>query len=318
MWGNGFSYKYELKEGRRGALCFLLLIVCYLPMFSQLVVRGIVAEKDTKTPLAGALVKLKGTVSFTQTGADGAFSIQVNKEGDTLVVQSVGFKTREIVVRGNEPLEIILSYYCHIDYFDNQRISIGLQSGIKHTPLGGYLGISLPYFHKAGTAWTRVEYQSGQDAYFIRLEAGYDHMVSECDFRFDLKAGYTKVSKGTTVGAILYTAEGTAHFYRLVPGVRYFNLHVGAGLMYFNERNPSRWRPYIGPSIGLGTEIFQRNKIRINGQVVMIRHHPEVQLQAERPIYYRLRIFMRYYQLNSFKEITAGAGWSFYYRTKSK
>ena len=319
MYQSKLNIHFAASHGRCIFLSLFMMMGFFsTPLSGQIMVRGIVIEKEGKRPVPDASVKVKGTVTGTKTAADGSFSIQVNKEGDILIVQSPAHYTRAVAVKGKEPLLITLKNYCNIDYFDNQRISFGIQSGIKHTPLGGYLGISLPYLHTAGTAWTRAEYQSGQEAYFLRLEAGYDHMVSECDFRFDLKAGYTKVSNGNFLGAIIYTAGGMAHFYRVVSGVRYFNLYAGAGLMYFNERNPSRWRKYIGPSIGFGTEIFQRNKVRLNGQVLMIRHHPEVQLQAEWPIYYRLRIFMRYYQLNSFKEITAGAGWSFYYRTKSK
>lgn len=312
-------YHYIFNAKHRVALSILFLFsLLSKTMYCQDMVRGVVTEKGTNVPVAGAIVTIKGTVSVAQTGADGSFSIQAGKAGDTLIIQSVGYYIREIVVRGTAPLLITLKLFCNIDYFDNQLISFGIQSGVKNTPAGGYLGVSLPYFRTVGTAWTRAEYQSGKATYFLRLEAGYDHMISECDFRFDLKAGYTKVSKGTSVGAIIYTAGGTAHLYRTVPGIRYFTIYAGAGLLYFNERNQSRWRKYMGPSIGLGTEIFERNKIKLNGQLLMIRHHPEVQLQAERPIYYRLRVFMRYYQLNSFKEITAGAGWSFYYRIKSK
>jgi hypothetical protein len=228
----------------------------------------------------------------------------------------VGYITQLLVIKGTGPFTITLKLSCNIDYFDNQRINIGIQSGLKNSPIGGYLGISLPYFMTAGTLWTRAEYQSGRDAFFFRMEAGCDHIVSECDFRLDIKTGYTKLSEGTTVGAILYTAGGTAHLYRLIPALRYFNIYAGAGQMQFSGQNPSSWKKYIGPSFGLGTEVFNKNPFLINGQALFIRHHPEYQVLVQKRVW-KLRFFGRYYQLNAFKEITIGAGWSIHYRLKA-
>lgn len=312
----GLTYYIFCKGGSR--ITFFIWSIFSLfqvPLSGQQMIHGKVTEKNSTMPIAGATVILKGVASRTMTGADGSFSIMVNKEGDTLIFQSVGYITREYVINGTGPLVLALKLSCNIDYFDNQRISIGLQSGLRHTALGGYITVTLPYFLTKGTAWAGVQYQSGAHASVVRLEAGYDHIISECDFRMDLIGGYTKVNLPDKVNAgITYTGT-QMHFSRLFPFARYLRLYAGAGQMQFYERTASKWRKYVGPSIGFGTSFFRKNSVEINGQVLLIKHHPEFQVQAEW-LYRRMRFFSSYYQLNSFKELTVGAGWYFYYRAK--
>lgn len=289
----------------------------FTPLSAQQTVHGKVTEKDHTVPLAGVRVSIKGTETSTVTAMDGTFSIQVSGNGEVLIFQSVGFITREYQLKGASPIQIVLKPSCNIDYFDDRLISLGLQAGILNTPLGGSLRISLPYMHVPGIFWSGIQYQKGPDAYMTRLETGYDHMVSECYFRLDLKAGYTKVSYKNDVNAIISTVGGTAHFSRLLPGIRYFSVHAGAGHLSFYERNASRWRPYLGPSFGLGTALFRKIQLYVSTQVLLARHHPEFQLRLNKSLR-QFSFFSNYYQLNGLKEITVGAGWSFYYRGKNK
>lgn len=286
------------------------------PISAQLTIQGKVTEKERTVPMAGVRVSIKGTETSTVTAIDGTFSIQVAGNGEVLIFQSVGFITREYQLKGTGPIQIVLKPSCNIDYFDDRLISLGLQSGVLHSPLGGSLRISLPYLHVPGTFWIGIQYQKGSDAYMTRLEAGYDHMISACDFRLDIKAGYTKVSYTNEVNAIISTVGVTAHFHRLQPGIRYFSVHAGAGHLSFYERNASRWRPYLGPLFGLGTALFRKNQLYVSTQFLMIRHHPEFQLRLNKSLR-QFSFFSTYYQLNDFREITVGAGWSFYYRKKS-
>ena len=70
------------------------------PLSGQIMVRGIVIEKEGKRPVPDASVKVKGTVTGTKTAADGSFSIQVNKEGDILIVQSPAHYTGRLRLKG--------------------------------------------------------------------------------------------------------------------------------------------------------------------------------------------------------------------------
>lgn len=51
-------------------------------------------------PLAGATISVKGTSRSTSAGTDGQFSIEA-KNGDVLVINSIGYKTQEVTVTGS-------------------------------------------------------------------------------------------------------------------------------------------------------------------------------------------------------------------------
>ncbi|ULT22343.1 carboxypeptidase-like regulatory domain-containing protein [Sphingobacterium sp. E70] len=55
--------------------------------------------QSTEGPLAGATISVKGTSRSISAGADGSFSIEA-KNGDILVINSIGYKTKEVTVAG--------------------------------------------------------------------------------------------------------------------------------------------------------------------------------------------------------------------------
>ncbi len=70
-------------------------------------VTGLVSEQDG-SPVSGAAVQLKGSVSvYSMTDAQGAYSISVPANG-TLVVSCLGYKTAEVAVGGRSMVNIIL------------------------------------------------------------------------------------------------------------------------------------------------------------------------------------------------------------------
>jgi len=60
-------------------------------------------------PLPGVDLKVKGTNIGTTTDFDGKFSISVTAETATLVVSYLGYETKEVAVRKNQPVTITLS-----------------------------------------------------------------------------------------------------------------------------------------------------------------------------------------------------------------
>ena len=69
-------------------------------------VTGTVVD-DTGGPVPGAAVMLKGSTSGVMTDLDGAFSINV-KDSDVLVVSFLGFQDKEVPVKGQNVLSIVL------------------------------------------------------------------------------------------------------------------------------------------------------------------------------------------------------------------
>ncbi len=73
-------------------------------------VAGLVLAEDTRTPLPMATVMLKGTTIGAKTDQDGRFRLKITGDGKILVVQYIGYVSREIPVKsdvGN--YEILLS-----------------------------------------------------------------------------------------------------------------------------------------------------------------------------------------------------------------
>jgi hypothetical protein len=69
------------------------------------IVTGKVIDEDTKEPLPGATVILKGTGKTEVTGLDGTFKIDVSSSADpVLAISYVGYVTREIQVSSNSRL----------------------------------------------------------------------------------------------------------------------------------------------------------------------------------------------------------------------
>lgn len=76
---------------------FLLLftLVCF-SAFAQTTITGTVTDKDTKLPLAGVNVAVKGTIMGAVTDSKGAFSLKTTATATTLRVSLIGYKTQEI------------------------------------------------------------------------------------------------------------------------------------------------------------------------------------------------------------------------------
>jgi len=88
-----------MKEKR--LLIFLALIVTMSSAIAQRTVTGTVTD-DTKSPLPGAAVVVKGTTIGSVTDINGAFSISgVPDTGEILIVSFMGMKTKEVPITGD-------------------------------------------------------------------------------------------------------------------------------------------------------------------------------------------------------------------------
>jgi TonB-dependent starch-binding outer membrane protein SusC len=70
-------------------------------------ISGKVTSADENMEIPGANVLIKGTQQGTITDLDGNYSIQVNK-GETLIYTSVGYKDKEVVIKDQTTIDIVL------------------------------------------------------------------------------------------------------------------------------------------------------------------------------------------------------------------
>lgn len=93
-----------MKKNMQNVCKFLMqtvvLLLLSVAAMSQNVVSGKVTDAKDGVPVPGATVTVKGTLTSTQTAADGTFRINA-PAASTLVFTSVGFGSKEIAVTGN-------------------------------------------------------------------------------------------------------------------------------------------------------------------------------------------------------------------------
>ena len=71
--------------------------------FAQTKISGKVMDADSKEPLIGVSIGVKGAVTGTISDSKGNFSLSTNKSGAlTIVVSMVGYERQEIPVKGNK------------------------------------------------------------------------------------------------------------------------------------------------------------------------------------------------------------------------
>lgn len=151
----------------------LLLSLCVM---AQQNIRGSI-KSPTGEPVQGATITIKGTQKSVVTDANGEFSIAVS-QGSTLVISSVGFKTKEVQVSGgsiNEVLEIAEATL-------NDVIVIGYQS-VRKKDLTGAVGIINPAQANRIVASTLAESIQGQAAGVTVRNSGTPGGAAKIDIR---------------------------------------------------------------------------------------------------------------------------------------
>ncbi|MCW3090655.1 MAG: TonB-dependent receptor [Ferruginibacter sp.] len=126
-----------MKQKRR--LCkFIVNIAIALlvgtNVFAQQPIRGIL-KSPSGEPLSGATITIKGTQKTVSADANGSFSIDA-PQGSTLVISSIGYKTRELTATGSEINETLETSPGSL----NEVVVIGYQT-VRKKDLTGAAGI---------------------------------------------------------------------------------------------------------------------------------------------------------------------------------
>ena len=81
---------------------FAFLLACLNGMAQNKMLKGTITSTKDDTPVSGATVAIKGTSTSVAASSDGSFSIPVNSSRVTLVISSIGFTKKELVVDANQ------------------------------------------------------------------------------------------------------------------------------------------------------------------------------------------------------------------------
>lgn len=75
--------------------------------YNSALVKGAIYESSTKEPVPEAIIQIKGGKKYAVADLDGKFSIQA-KEGDVLLISSMGMKSQEVQVAKSTQMTIVL------------------------------------------------------------------------------------------------------------------------------------------------------------------------------------------------------------------
>ena len=287
----------------------LIILLNTLKIFAQKEIVGRVISKHTGDPLSGVSILEKGTKNSTSTKLDGTFLLKATNSGLILIVSSIGFYPKEIKLKGSDTIKVKLKEACNIDWFDNNKIGVYANSGIINTPIGGEIELFSPYFFIGTIIKTTFSYQTDFDKNkFSNAEISIPHLIANCNFNADIRAYYHNVA---------FNDELSSKTFSIQTDLNFQNLKLITGFSNANFTNP-RKQKYIsstGPLLGAGTWFGRRSRFFVQGKISYYKSLLEYQTEINKS-FWKLNAFIKFYKIDTFKELTVGVGKNFYYRIK--
>lgn len=286
----------------------LLGLTITLTAWCQATVTGIVISSDHKTPIPGASIVEKGTTNWTVTQGDGRYSINVDEENSILQFSFIGHITHEEPVNYRDSINVTLKIDCIRDWFDVQKIGLYLNSGVINNPVGGKFEIAFPAYFGRGTLSGSIGYQTDFDKNkFVNGDLKLKHFIFGCDFDMDAGWYYRTFEFGDF--------NSTANSLEINFNFNKFGLIAGLSHL---EYNPTiERRTFNGPVIGARTWISRPLTIVISGKASIYGDKHEYFGEVLRDSRF-IDLFIRYYKLDTFSEVSLGIGTTFEYRIRKQ
>ncbi|RAI87915.1 carboxypeptidase-like regulatory domain-containing protein [Algoriphagus yeomjeoni] len=290
------------------SLIFFLLTtsICH----AQIEVKGTVISEEDGLGLPGVAVVELGTENGTLTDLEGNFQITVSNLNTTLEISFVGFIPKQVDLNGDNSVSIRLKLDCNKDFFDSQTISVYALSGILNNPIGGQLDFAFPTFSR-GTFIAGFSYQSDfEDKNFINGKLEYKHFIFNCDLDFDLNWYHRRVN--------FTDFRSSTNSFETNFNYGNFRLTAGYSNLNFDDRVLDDNSNFSAPVVGFGTWINTVPvRTLLTGKVALYRNRTEIVGEVTFFTKY-VELFVNYYQLDSFSELTIGIGKEFGYWLKSQ
>lgn len=287
---------------------YLIFIFCLIPFlsWSQFKVTGAVISKSDDELIPGATVIEKGTKNGTTTDLNGQFSIEVSDPNAILIFSFVGMVTTEYSLKGKDNIKVETKWDCNKDFFDSNRIRIYAQSGLINNPIGGQIDIASPYIFLGGVLKASFSYQTNsKENIFQKGSLEFKHPISNCEFDIDFRASYRDFKFDNKLDNKTYSFETDFNLSRI-------SFIAGYSHLEFNSINTSRKYNSSGVLIGFGTSFGRPLYPELVGKISIYKDNIEYQGKIQGS-YKRFLIFLKYYKLSSFNEISLGIGYNLFY-----
>ncbi|MDF2157652.1 carboxypeptidase-like regulatory domain-containing protein [Algoriphagus sp. CAU 1675] len=277
---------------------------------AQVEVKGTIISNEDGLGIPSAKILELGTKNETLSDLEGNFHLTVSNPNATLEISFIGFITKKIELKGQNSISVTLKPDCNIDFFDSQSISIYSLVGINYNPIGGQIDFAFPNFSK-GTLIPGIAFQSNlKGNHFLNGKLEYKHFIFNCDFDLDLNWYHRRVNFND-FNSVTNSFETSFNYgnFRLTAG--YSNLN-------FSNLVSDATQNFSAPVVGVGTWINTKPvRTLISGKVALYGTRKEVITQATFYTKY-FELFVNYYDLDSFSQLTIGIGKTFGYLNKSQ
>lgn len=293
----------------RLAIIFILLTL-NLKTLSQFQVFGKVLSKRDLGPIPGASVIEKGTNNGTATKLDGSFALLISKTNAILIISAIGYQEREIILNGQDTIEVKLKESCNIDWFDSRHLGVSLESGILHNPFGTEIDVSSPLLlHNGGIINARYSYQTNfKENKFSNAEISLLHLAVTCDFAADIRTNYYKIAFDNRIASKTYSVQSDLNF-------RKIKCIAGLSKIDFSNVEKQKNISSVGPLVGAGIWLGGRARIFVDAKVSIYKNLAEYQFDIDKS-FKRINTYIRFYKIDNFCELSIGAGKTITYRLK--
>jgi len=214
--------------------------------------------------------------------------------------------TKEYSLKGENKIIVETKWDCNKDFFDSNRIRIYGQSGLINNPIGGQIDIASPYFFFGGVLEASYSYQTNsKENIFQEGSLEFKHPISNCEFEIDFRASYRDFKFDNQFNNNTYSFETDFNLSRV-------SFIAGYSHLEFNSINTSRKYNSSGLLIGFGTSFRRPLYPELVGKISIYKDNIEYQGKIQGS-YKRFLIFLKYYKLSSFNELSLGIGYNLFY-----
>lgn len=286
-------------------LIFAFLLIPILS-WSQYKISGAVISKTDNDSIPSVTIIEKGTKNGTQSDLDGLFEIEVSDPNAILMFSYVGMVTKEYKLEGKNKITVETKWDCNKDFFDAYAIKVYGQTGLINNPIGGKIDISSPYIFFGGVLEGSYSYQTNsEENIFQEGSLEFKHPISNCDFDIDFRMSYRDFEFADKLDNKSYSFETDFNISR-------YSFIAGYSHLEFNNINSLKKYNSSGVLIGFGTSFGGPLYPEVVGKISFYEDNVEYQGKIQGG-YKGFLIFLKYYKLSSFNELSLGIGYNFNY-----
>lgn len=207
------------------------------------------------------------------------------------------------------PISVTLNEYLNVEGWD-QKIAVYANSGLINNPIGGQLDLSIPVYNLGLKSIIIYQTNLTDNRIFI-ADLGIRHIrLGYKGLGLDIDLINRSILSDNGFKLKTYSVESFWLFYQ-------YNLIIG--YTFIDQKKGTEIPSITGSGFTIGTKYFFKHPINLllMGKASFYKDLSEYHLELQRS-FKRINTFIRYYNVNSYSEVSLGLGLEFTYYFKSQ